>query len=314
MTEKGEKVLAIVAAVFLAAAVCVMGYISKNADAEDFTENTGEYAEGLQESQGNEESYFVSIDGTEADIVIPLPGNGAKDTFRIEESLKDMTLEVILQDVEEQYYLEHKIQGNEEKISQVSYRQGKKESELIFVLKDIYTADVQIKGDSVFLRLCNPAEQYDRLVVVEGDCWEKEVFDSLEKMDIKGLANGDMMTANSLRADFFVSMSVDTWASGDEITIYYNDDYYIPEFDSRRFAELLKEAFGKRYGSGNVSIEKMEEGKLSEAMVPSVLIECRIEMPDAGAPDETDRKKINAENGMLVADVLMKQYQEMEEK
>lgn len=314
MTEKGEKILAAVAAVFLIAAVCVMGYISKNANAEDFAENTGEYEEGLQESQGNEESYFVSIDGTEADIVIPLPGNGAKDTFRIEESPKDMTLEVILQDVEEQYYLEHKIQGNEEKISQVSYRQGRKESELVFVLKDIYTADVEIKGDSVVLRLRNPAEQYDRLVVMEGDCWEKEVFDSLEKKDIKGLANGDMMTANSLRADFFVSMSVDTWASEDQITIYYNDDYYIPKFDSRYFAELLEEAFGKRYGSGNVRVERMDEGELSEAMVPSVLIECRMEMPDAGAPGEADREKINAENGMLVADVLIKQYQEMEEK
>lgn len=314
MTEKGEKLLAAVAAVFLAAAVCVMGYISKNADAEDFAENMGEYGEDLQESQGSEESYFVSIDGTEADIVIPLPGNVEADTFRIEESLKDLTLEVILQDVEEQYYLEHKIQGNEEKISQVSYLQGKKESELVFVLKDIYTADVQIKGNSAFLRLYNPAEQYDRLVVLEGSCWEEEVLDSLGKKDVKGLVNGDMMTANRLRADFFVSMSVDTWASGDQIIIYYNDDYYIPEFDSRHFAELLKDAFGKRYGSGNVSVERMKEGELSEAIVPSVLIECRLEMPDAGEPGKTEWKKINAENGMLVADVLLKQYQEMEGK
>lgn len=313
MTEKGEKILVIIASVFLAAALCVMWYIRKNTSTEDFTESTEEYAEGEQESRGSEESCFISIDGTEADIIIPLPNHGTKDTLRVEESLKDMTLEVILQDVEEEYYLEHKVQGNKEKIAQVSYRYGNKESELVFVLKDIYTADVQIKEDSVLLRLCNPAEQYDRMVVLEGGSWEREVLDSLEKKDIKGLSEGDVVTANRLRADFFVSMSVDTWASEDEIIIYYNDDYYIPKFDSRHFAELLQEAFAKRYGSGNVRIERTEEGELAEATMPAVMIECRLGVPDAGEPGETDREKINAENGMIVADVLTRQYQEVEE-
>lgn len=313
MTEKGEKILIIVTSVFLVGALCVMGYIRKHTSAEDFTESTGEYAEGAQETQDSEESYFVSIDGTEADIVIPLPNNGAKDTLRVEESLKDMTLEVILQDVEEDYYLEHKVQGNREKIAQVSYRYGSKESELVFVLKDIYAADVQVKEDTILLKLGNPAEQYDRMVVLEGRCWEKEVFDSLEKKEIKGLSEGDVMTANRLRADFFVSMSVDTWASEDEIIIYYNDDYYMPEFDSRHFAELLQAAFEERYGNGSVSVERTGEGELTEAMVPAVMIECHLGMPDAGEPGKTDREKINAENGMIVADVLIKQYQEMEE-
>ena len=312
MTEKGEKILVIIASVFLAAALCVMGYIRKNTSAEDFTESTEEYTEREQEFQDGKESCFVSIDGTEADIIIPLPGNGAKDTLRVEENLKDMTLEVVLQDVEEEYYLEHKVRGNEEKIAQVFYRYGNKESELVFVLKDIYTADVQIKEDSVSLRLCNPAEQYDRMVVLEGG-WEREVFDSLERKNIKGLSEGDVVTANRLRADFFVSMSLDTWASEDEIIIYYNDDYYIPEFDSRHFAELLQEAPEERYGSGNVRIERTEEGELAEATMPAVEIECRIGMPDAGEPGKTDREKINEENGMIVADVLTRQYQEVEE-
>lgn len=314
MSEKGEKIVVIVAAVFLAVALCVMGYIRKNAGTKELAESALEYGDDIKESQGVEESYFVSIDGAESDIVIPLPGNVTKDTVRIEEDLKEMTMEIVLQDVEEGYYLEHKIQGNEGKIAQVFYRQGKRESELVFVLKDIYTADMEIKGDFISLRLSNPAEQYDRLVVLEGGCWEKEVFESLGKKDIKGLSNGDVAAANRLRADYFVSMSVDTWASEDHITIYYNDDYYIPEFDSRRFAELLEDAFAMRYGNGSVSLEKMEEGELAEAMVPSVMIECRIGMADAGEPGEADREKINTENGMLVADVLIKQYQEMEKQ
>lgn len=310
MTEKGEKILTAAAVAFLLLALFIMGYV------RIFTEydNAGEQTEAEAASESIQEEYFVEVEGMETDIVIPLPDSQAKGSFQIEESLKDKTLEIVLQDVDEDYYYEHKVQGNGEKISQIRYQQRSKESSLLFVLEDIYIADVQVEGDAVWIKLQNPVEQYDRLVVLEGDCWEKSVTDRLETEDIKGLLTGDVATANALRSDFFISMSVETVAAEESIIIYYNDDYYIPEFDSRDLAELLEAKFADRYGKQNVIIEKAEDGDLAETMLPAVKVVCRMGALKEGETLAAARESFNKENGMLIADVLIGQYQEMEEK
>lgn len=310
MTEKGEKVLVFGAVVFLALALVTMFYARKSFE----NESPDEKDEADLAVESIQEEYFVAIEGKEADIMIPLPDSGADEPFRIEESLKDKTLEIFLQDAEEDYYYQHKVQGNERKISQVRYQQGNKESSLKFTLKDIYITDVQVKGEALYITFEEPARQWDRLVVLEGDCWEEAVTDQLEKQKIMGLVSGDVHTANELRTDFYLFMSVETAAEKEHITIYYNDDYFIPEFDSRNLAELLEAEFAERYGEQNVTVEKTEEGQLGEAMMPAVRIVCRMSAPDEGVPRDEAIESFNQENGMLIAEALIKRYQEMEEK
>lgn len=310
MTEMGEKVLVFGTVVFLVLSLATMFYARKSFGNESLEEESEEDSavESIQEE------YFVAIEGKEADIIIPLPDTEAEEPFRIEESLKDKTLEIFLQDAEEDYYYKHKVQGNERKISQVRYQQGNKESSLKFVLKDIYITDVQVKGEAVYLTFEDPASQWDRLVVLEGDCWEEDVTGQLEKQNIKGLVSGDVHTANELRTDFYLFMSVEAVAEKEHITIYYNDDYFIPEFDSRTLAELLEEKFAEQYGEQNVAVEKTEEWELGEAMVPAVRVVCSMSAPDEGEPREAAIERFNQENGMLVAEALIERYQEMEEK
>lgn len=309
MTEKGEKVLVFGTVVFLVLALATMFYVRRSFGNEGMEE-----AEADASVESIQEEYFVAIEGKEADIIIPLPDMEDEETFRIEESLKDKTLEIFLQNAEEDYYYKYKVQGNERKISQVRYQQGNKESSLKFTLKDVYVTDVQVKDEAVYLTFKEPASQYERLVVLEGDCWEGAVTDRLEKQNIKGLVSGDIYTANELRTDFYLFMSVEAGAEKEHISIYYNDDYFIPEFDSKSLAEILEAEFAEQYGQQNVTVERTEEWELGEAMVPAVRVVCTMCAPDEGEPGETAIESFNQKNGMLIADALIKRYQEMEEK
>ncbi len=309
MTEKEERILTTCIVIFLMIAMIFM-YVMRNSYG---IENMREESEAdLTESI--QEDYFVAIEDKEADIIIPLPDREADEPFYIEESLKDKTLEIFLKDAKEDYYYEHKVQGNERKISQVRYQQGDKESSLKFTLKDIYVTDAQIKGNAVYLKLQKPAELWDRLVVLEGGCFEEDVLTRLEKKDIKGLLNGDVSTANELKTDFYLFMSMETAAEKEHINIYYNDDYFIPEFDSRSLAELLEAEFVKVYGEENVHIEKTEKWELGEAMMPAVRVVCTMSTSDEGEPGEAAVQSFNRKNGMLIAETLISKYQEMEEE
>jgi len=309
MTEKEESFLTTCIVIFLMIAMGFM-YVMRNSYG---TENMREESEA-DPAESIHEDYFVAIEDKEADIIIPLPDRETEEPFYIEESLKDKTLEIFLEGAKEDYYYEHKVQGNERKISQVRYQQGEKESSLKFTLKDIYVTDAQIKGNALYLKLQKPTEQWDRLVVLEGGCFEEDVLNRLEKEDIKGLLNGDIYTANELKTDFYLFMSVETAAEKDHINIYYNDDYYIPEFDSRSLAELLETEFVKVYGKENVHIEKTDKWELGEAMMPAVRVVCTMSTSDEGEPGEAAVQSFNQENGMLIAETLIGKYQEMEEK
>lgn len=311
MTENGEKLLVRLAAVFLLIAVAVMGYIR-------FLQKNG--AENAKEAMaaGIQAEGFEAIGGEDADIIIPLP-DGKNDGFHVEEDLKDKKLKVVLEGVREDYFYENKIKGNEGKISQVLYRQNAGEAELQFILNDIYEADIRVKGNELYLTLENPTEQWDTIVVLEGEGWSEEAVACLEEQGMKGLVSGDIRTANELRADFFLSMSVEE-TMGNGITVYYNDDYFIPDYDSKSYAETLRQSLSEEYGEENVRIVKTSEWDLDDAMIPAVKIVC-----SPGAAGETvgaDEAAMQTGGAVfdpehiavIAAKATALQYREMEEE
>lgn len=324
MTENGEKVLVRLAAVFLMIAVAVMGYIRS-------LYRSGEESAKEAMAAGLGAEGFEAIGREDADIIIPLP-DAEEDGFHVEEDLKDKKLKVVLVGSQEDYFYQNKIKGNEEKISQVLYRQNAGKTELQFILNDIYEADIRVKGSELYLTLENPAEQWDTIAVLEGTGWSEEAVACLEAQGIKGLVSGDIGTANELRADFFLLLSVEEpWDNGTQsapdasdtgITIYYNDDYFIPDCDSKSYAEALRQYLAKECGEENVRIAKTTEWDLDDAMIPAVKIVCRpgAAIGTVGADEAvTD---IHTEGGtfgeekiaVLAAKATVLLYQEMEEK
>jgi hypothetical protein len=297
MTEKEEKILILVAAVFLVCALITMGYVIKCGTG--VVPVSDEQPE-LSESENVAEAYFESTESTEADIIIDLQGQDETAQYQIEENLKEQTIEIVIQDIDEDYYYQHKIEGNVYKILQVAYHQNKRESTLKFALQNVYMADTWIQDGRLYIKLENPMEKYDRIVVLEGGAWTQEELDTLESAGIKGLVTGDATTANALRADALISLSTEGVKDEEPIYIYYNDDYFIPSFNSRNLADELMEVLADSYGEKQVVLVKSEEEELVDAMVPAVLVSC------------SKLKETEVEN--LIINVLLEQYQEMEEK
>mgnify|MGYP006990131141 CR=1 FL=1 len=55
-----------------------------------------------------------------------------------------------------------------------------------------------------------------------------------------------------------------------EIVIYYNDDYFIPEFDSRSLAEIFQGYYNEFHDEWTVVLVKSDAFDLKDAMVPAV--------------------------------------------
>jgi post-segregation antitoxin (ccd killing protein) len=111
----------------------------------------------------------------------------------------------------------------------------------------------------------------------------------------------------------FVSLSMDTTADETGIRIYYDDDYAIPLFGSRELAEVLAEAFANQYDEKQVAVIKTADWELSDAMVPAVRVVCSMAAADGEEITADVRERWQEENAELIAETVIKQYQEMEE-
>ena len=223
--------------------------------------------------------------------MIPLPeGEGQ---FHIEEGAAGKKLTVKLDEVEEDFFARNKIRGNEEKISRIQLIKEQEATSLIFTFYHIYEADASLEEGEVHLRLISPMAGNEKIIVVDGlsEDFRKEVEQAFEPCEIKAVFNGDIKAANELRAECFVSMEQErtaVYGAGGygtrgntrrpqtEIVIYYNDDYFIPEFDSRSLAEIFQGYYNEFHDEWTVVLVKSDAFDLKDAMVPAVKIVYRV--------------------------------------
>ena len=287
MTEKGEKLLILAAGLFLALAVGVVTILYRMDESEFMAEGNNEA--DTEETIGGE--YFEAAANEDADIVIPLPeGEGQ---FHIEEGEAGKKLTVKLDEVEEDFFARNKIRGNEEKISRIQLIKEQEATSLIFTFYHIYEADASLEEGEVHLRLISPMAGNEKIIVVDGlsEDFRKEVEQAFEPCEIKAVFNGDIKAANELRAECFVSMEQErtaVYGAGGygtrgntrrpqtEIVIYYNDDYFIPEFDSRSLAEIFQGYYNEFHDEWTVVLVKSDAFDLKDAMVPAVKIVYRV--------------------------------------
>lgn len=294
MSERGEKLLYMAAGIFLVLSVFVMLFMNRGA---------GETAaEGEEIREPIQEAYFEAVDGKEGDIMIPLPEGEAGTQYYIEERMGNMELEVILGPVEEEFFHQNKIKGNEDKIRQVLCLHESGKTSLVFSLRHIYESEVSVQNGVLYLKLEDPANHYDKIVVFAGESgiWKEEAENRLLEKKVKAFMSGDVAMANHLHADFFLEFKQEETDSN-IVTICYNDDYFIPDFDSGDLAVLLYDHYSQET-DWEIRLVKSKDPVLSGAMVPGVkviygLTESAMESPQ-----------------LLAVDALIGKYEEMEEK
>lgn len=297
MSEKGEKLLYVAAFIFLILSVSVMIFINRGVETGEV-----EIAEEAEIIEPIREAYFEAVDGREGDIIIPLPAGEGDDRYHIEERMGAMELEVTLDPVEEEFFHQNKIRGNEEKIRQVLCLHEKEKTSLVFDLRHIYESEAVIRDGMLYLKLEDPVNHYDKIVVLGGESgtWQQEAKDRLQEENIKGFPSGDITMANQLHADFFIGFEKET-AAVDVVTICYNDDYFIPDFDSGDLAAFLYEYYS-RETDWEIRLVKSSDPQLSEAMIPGVKVVYSLTETAGDDPR------------LLAVNALIGKYEEMEEE
>lgn len=306
MSEKGEKLLYAAACIFLILSVSVMVFINRGAEAGEV-----EITKETEKTEPIREAYFEAVDGKEGDIIIPLPTGEGDDRYHIEERMGAMELEVTLDPVEEEFFHQNKIRGNEEKISQVLCLHEREKTSLVFDLRHIYESEVTVQDGMLYLKLEDPTNHYDKIVVFGGESgmWQEEAKERLQEERIKGFTSGDIAMANQLHADFYVGFKKEPVRQneGEEtlavnmVTICYNDDYFIPEFDSGDLAAFLYEYYS-RETDWEIRLVKSSDPELSEAMIPGVRVVYSLAESTGDSPQ------------LLAVDALIGKYEEMEEE
>ena len=317
MTEKGEKLLILAAGLFLALSMGVVFFVYQLNESIAAVPEDGK--EASEDTIGG--GYFEAAAGEDADIVIPLPEG--KEQFYIEESAGGKKLTVILDEVEEDFFALNKIRGDEEKISRIQLIREQETASLIFTFYHVYEADASFGEGELRLKLTSPMASYEKIIVMDGgsDLFREETEKAFEPYEIKGIFDGDVAGANVLRAECFVSVEEKNGAYGTgnygerentlqdktEIVIYYNDDYFIPEFDSRSLAELFRDYYNEFHDEWTVILVKSDDADLKGAMVPAVRIVYR--MPQK-MPAETSEDGAAREDSVerLTIDALVLQY------
>lgn len=119
---------------------------------------------------------------------------------------------------------------------------------------------------------------------------EEEPYQELYYLSDEGFAAGTVTDANEKHAECFVILQCEVeTASADEgmdeqtdryMVLFYNDEFIIPEYDSRMFALDLCEYFTRELGDTSVSAAFSEEEALQDAMVPAVRIVTNIAASD----------------------------------
>lgn len=329
MTEKGEKLLAVAAFLFAALFIGSM-ILVRNMDvnarvAEQIVSENDIEAESIREE------YFETIELAEADIVIPLP-EGLEDTVEIREIPLEKRIEIVMGDEDESFFHRNKIQGNEEKISSVFFSKVQGQTSLVFMLSHFYETETEIVGNEIRMTLENPADVYDRMIVLDDTFaqWEERIDGETEPYHMKAFVSGNMEEANGIRADCFVSLQKEIMAeTGDqtedatiedsgaenevEIVIYYNDDYFIPEFSSGDLAQVLMDYFLKAHETWNISISRSNDSQLSQAMIPAVKVVCTMPAQAVEDKEEETGNQWDESIEKLTIDALLDQFQGMDE-
>jgi hypothetical protein len=282
---------------------------------------TGEWKQAETQTSENREiaeDYFEAAGRQDTDLVIPLPD--AQSAYQLQESIRDETLQIILEKCEEDFYIQNKIRGNEEKITGVRYLQSGAQTTLTFALNGVYEAQVDRQQDGLHITLVSPLNEYDKIVVFGGSVWEQEDADQLQEEGVKCFLSGDVQSANALRAELYVELTqgkfpiVETQGDGPQIVIYTSDAYVIPGFDSADLAQLLQEKLSERFVKAEVLVCESDDADLADAMIPAVKVVCSETSAQEKSVTSPEDVVTEAYVKGKILSVLTDYFEEMEEE
>ena len=109
-----------------------------------------------------------------------------------------------------------------------------------------------------------------------------------------GITEGNVEYANTSHADCFVKLiskenSLETKQEDEDLNqendsiravIYYNNEFFLPDYDSFDFAGDVSERFSQYFVTQDVTIAESSDEELKKAMQPAIIIESNLPMEE----------------------------------
>ena len=241
-------------------------------------------------------------------LCIPLGDETKENQISVENNLMKQTLTINIEKLKPDYFYEHKLSGNIEKVQGIAYDSNSRDTCLVIKYKEILEYESTFENGCLYIGFMSPREKYDKILVIDpahggdesGICIENLVEKDLtldialrlkkllDETDIKvyytRLSDENktmeqiINLANSTKADMFLSIhgaleETDTSIYG--ITSYYNETFFLPNFSSSDFAYLVEEKVTQNASAKALGLVAGDENMylVRGAQVPVALVE-----------------------------------------
>lgn len=228
--------------------------------------------EGPSQADPDSALTMESVSGVFRSFRVPLPKGIRAENVTMENRYLDRELLLYIQGGDEGFYEEHSISGDIEPVLSSQEEQQKDGVLLRFRMNRVLEYKSTMEGSDLTINWYEPGELYDYVVVLDpagggeetgnvgSSLREKDVTLQVAKQvqsrlslqnvrlyctrteDVSVSPEARAQLAEEVKADFYIRLSVsadpeDADAYG--ITGIYNDEFYIPGFDSPALADLL---------------------------------------------------------------------------
>lgn len=312
MTKKFNRLLFIYSSILGSLAMAAMIAYCVHAGGRNVEDVSGTQATVMVEDNSKNVVELDAIyekDQTNSEyLCIPLGGDTKENQISLENNLMKQTLIINIEKLKPDYFYEHKLSGNIEKVQEIAYDSNSKNTSLIIKYKDMLEYESTFENGCLYIGFITPREKYDKILVIDpayggdenGICVENLVEKDLTldiTLRLKKLLDGTdikvyytrlsdenktkeqiIQLVNGTKADMFLSIQ-GAWDETDSnmygITTYYNETFFIPDFSSSDFAYLVEENVTKSASANALGLVAGEEHMylVKSARVPVALIE-----------------------------------------
>lgn len=203
-------------------------------------------------------------------LCIPLSADTTEGQLILEANYVEQQLFITIDGLDEDFYEDNQITGNNSYIEKVllSYHKGKIKLQL--QLSGLYEHNAFCKNSTLYLEFNPPREQYDKIIVVDADNSHGDIPLSIVKCLKEKLDETDIKTyytrldasnpseekrvalANLSKADMLISIRVNEEIEKPKehgIQTVYNANFFIPLLSSVDLADIMEKNVCKETGS-----------------------------------------------------------------
>lgn len=271
MTKLGEKIVIAVSLTCLCIFFGIIWFANKWVEDELPIEDVASIDTAQEEPEESEfrEAGFVTEGAREGELSVTLGKHCKKDDIYSQDDLEKKEIILYLPGMSQDEVVKDSVVADTNAVAGIKTMQQGDVLKLEIQMKNVCEYSFKTEGNQLKVKTENVSQKYSEIIVISGFTEEEQT--ALTKMDTaKVFYSDDVAFANEVRADAFLIFDQDLYEKQQEI-IMYNDEYFLPDYDSRDLSRSMEQAYQKN-GITDVTTVYVEDQLLEEAMVPAIRI------------------------------------------